>query len=81
MTLFDVYMPVVKSVIATPTFTGGPSLEPVMCMSPNSLFEFQHILERLACWIDSRFHHDIVAGSMAVWSILTIASDARIDET
>lgn len=33
----DVYKPVVRSVTATPTLTGGPSRSPVMCMSPNSL--------------------------------------------
>lgn len=32
-----VYRPVVRSVIATPTLTGGPSRSPVMCISPNSL--------------------------------------------
>jgi len=36
-TLCEVYRPVVRSVIATPTFTGGPSRSPVMCMRPNSL--------------------------------------------
>ncbi|KAL3705229.1 hypothetical protein TMatcc_008901 [Talaromyces marneffei ATCC 18224] len=30
------YNPVVKSVTATPTLTGGPSLEPVKCINPNS---------------------------------------------
>jgi len=36
MMLLLVYRPVVKSVTATPTFTGGPYLLPVMCMRPNS---------------------------------------------
>lgn len=36
-TLCDVYRPVVRSVMATPTFTGGPSRSPVICIRPNSL--------------------------------------------
>lgn len=32
----EVYSPDVKSVTATPTLTGGPSLEPVMCIKPIS---------------------------------------------
>lgn len=32
----EVYSPVVKSVTATPTLTGGPSREPVMCIKPIS---------------------------------------------
>lgn len=31
-----VYRPVIRSVTATPTLTGGPSRVPVMCISPNS---------------------------------------------
>lgn len=36
MMLLLVYKPVVRSVTATPTLTGGPSLVPVMCIKPNS---------------------------------------------
>lgn len=36
MILLLAYNPVVRSVTATPTFTGGPSLEPVMCIKPIS---------------------------------------------
>ena len=36
-TEFEVYKPVVRSVTATPTFTGGPSLVPVICIRPISL--------------------------------------------
>lgn len=32
----EAYSPVVKSVTATPTLTGGPSLGPVMCINPIS---------------------------------------------
>jgi hypothetical protein len=39
----DVYNPVVRSVTATPTFTGGPSRAPVMCMRPNSLESFERL--------------------------------------
>jgi hypothetical protein len=35
--LLQAYMPVVKSVTAQPTLTGGPSLVPVMCINPISL--------------------------------------------
>jgi hypothetical protein len=37
MMLFAVYSPVVRSVTAQPTLTGGPSRVPVMCISPISL--------------------------------------------
>lgn len=74
-----VYSPVVRSVMATPTFTGGPSREPVMCMRPNSLRLCQHLTVRSpSCY--SRFYHNIVACSIAVRPILSIARDARIDE-
>lgn len=36
MILLLAYRPVVRSVTATPTFTGGPSLEPVICIKPIS---------------------------------------------
>lgn len=76
---FDVYRPVVRSVTATPTLTGGPSLAPVICINPNSLHQISTI--QASGPHNLRFHHHIVASAVAVRSGLSVAGDAGVDES
>lgn len=76
--LFAVYKPVVRSVTAQPTLTGGPSRVPVMCINPISLQRDQYHIWDYKGREYVRFNHNIVPCSVAIWSKLSISSHARI---